>query len=360
MESASQPLVSVVSPVHNEAEYLAECIESVLAQTYQNWDYTIIDNCSTDGSLEIARRYAGIDRRIRIHKNQQFLRTLPNFNLALRQISPTSKYCKVVLGDDWIFPECLERMVAVAEEHPSAGIVSAYALEGSQVKWMGLPYPSRLISGREICRMHFLEAVYVFGSPTTVLYRADLVRRHDPFYNEANIHADTEACFALLKTSDFAFVHQVLTFARVRRGSRGTVSRDINTHLGGMLHTLITYGPDYLSREEFEAELDRLLCGYYRFLGKSLIIGRDKMFWDYHNRQLTEAGVGFSRVRLAGGALATLCGAVLNPKDSIEKLLKRRHDRNSADRNRSRGIKPMVTPSLEDTMETRLELEQRD
>jgi cellulose synthase/poly-beta-1,6-N-acetylglucosamine synthase-like glycosyltransferase len=40
-----QPLVSIVTPVYNEAQHLAECIESVLAQTYQNWDYTIIDNC---------------------------------------------------------------------------------------------------------------------------------------------------------------------------------------------------------------------------------------------------------------------------------------------------------------------------
>ena len=54
----SHPFVSIVSPVYNEAEYLAECIDSVLAQTYQNWDYTIVDNCSTDGSVEIAQRYA--------------------------------------------------------------------------------------------------------------------------------------------------------------------------------------------------------------------------------------------------------------------------------------------------------------
>src|SRR6266851_2770139 len=105
MNTTSQPLVSIVTPVYNEAEYLAECIGSVLAQTYQNWDYTIVDNCSTDGSVEIAHRYAAKDQRIRILENQQFLHAIPNFNVALRQISPTSKYCKVVLGDDRLFPE---------------------------------------------------------------------------------------------------------------------------------------------------------------------------------------------------------------------------------------------------------------
>ena len=59
--SKVQPRVSVVTPVHNEERYLAECIDSVIAQTYQNWDYTIVDNCSTDRSLEIAQAYGEKD-----------------------------------------------------------------------------------------------------------------------------------------------------------------------------------------------------------------------------------------------------------------------------------------------------------
>ena len=127
------PLVSIVTPVYNNEEYLAECIESVLAQTYQNWDYIIVNNCSTDKSGEIARRYAAKNPRIRVHDNQQFLRAVPNHNLALRQISPESKYCKIVFADDWIFPHCIEEMVAVAEEHSSVGIVGAYGLQEHEI-----------------------------------------------------------------------------------------------------------------------------------------------------------------------------------------------------------------------------------
>ncbi|MCB0227477.1 MAG: glycosyltransferase, partial [Anaerolineae bacterium] len=57
-QTARQPLVSVVTPVYNTDKYLADCIESVLAQSYDNWEYVIINNCSTDRSLEIAQRYA--------------------------------------------------------------------------------------------------------------------------------------------------------------------------------------------------------------------------------------------------------------------------------------------------------------
>jgi len=324
MNFTLNPLVSIVTPVYNEVACLAECIESVLAQTYQNWEYTIVDNCSTDGSVEIARRYAAKDRRIRIRQNPQFLSVIPNHNIALRQISPQSKYCKVVLGDDWIFPNCLEKMVCLAEAHPSIGIVGAYALEGPRVSCAGLPYQSSLVCGREICRRHLLEGLYVFGSANAVLYRADLVRARDPFYNEANIHADTEVCFALLKTCDFGFVHQILTFTRVRAGSLATISEARHTYFASMLQLVLTYGSEFLTPKECETWMVQHLSGYYRFLGKSLISGRDKAFWDYHRRELTKAGVGFSRVRVAKGILATLCNAALNPKDTVERILQRR------------------------------------
>lgn len=334
MSKTVEPLVSIVTPVHNEEGHLAECIESILAQTYENWDYTIVDNCSTDASLEIARRYAAKDRRIRICENRQLLEAIPNHNLALHQISPASKYCKVVFGDDWIFPECLERMVRVAEEHPSVGMVGAFVLEGGDVKCTGLPYPSTVIGGREICRRHLLERLYVFGSANSVLYRSDLVRSHHPFYNAANIHADTEACFALLKTSDFGFVHQVLTFSRVRLGSLTTRSDYMQTNLASTLRILVTHGPAYLAREELAERLSRHLSAYYEYLAKILMLSREQEIWDYHKAKLAEAVVGFSHVRLAMAALGLLCGAALTPKESIQKLVKRLKAWNLGDRKR--------------------------
>jgi len=329
MNSASEPLVSIVTPVYNEEQYLAECIESVLAQTYQHWDYTIVDNCSTDGSVEIAQRYAARDRRIRIHRNKQFLPVIPNHNSALRQVSPESKYCKVVLGDDWIFPMCLEQMVAVAETHPSIGIVGAYALEGERVALTGLPFPTAMVRGRDICRRHLLENLHIFGSANAVLYRGDLVRNHNPFYNEENIHADTEVCFSLLKTCDFGFVHQILTFTRVRPGSLNTASNEFHTYFASILQLLLTHASDYLTPDERENLLAHHLTEYYSFLGKSLMMNRGRQFWDYHKRQLTTSGIGFSRVRLALGFLAALYHASANPRSTLRSFVQGKHAHNS-------------------------------
>jgi glycosyltransferase involved in cell wall biosynthesis len=329
---STPPQVSIVTPVYNEAEHIGECIESVLAQTYGNWDYTIVDNCSTDGTLEIARRYAARNSRIRICENQHFLPVIANHNAAFRQISSRSKYCKVVLGDDWIFPECVERMVQIAEAHPSVGIVGAYALEGDRVVCTGLPYARRCISGRELCRRHLLEDLHVFGSANSLLFRADLIRMRDPFLNEANVHADTEACFELLKTSDFGFVHQVLTYTRVRPNSLTASGKEFQTNLPGMLQLLGAHGREYLTEQEFDGYLRRHLSVYYRYLGKSCLRRRnDAAFWAYHQQKLIEAGVGFIRGRIALGMLEELGASLLNPKQTFDKLCRRKAARPEAD-----------------------------
>src|ERR1043166_1469914 len=101
MSADSHPLVDVVTPVYNGKKYLAECIESVLAQTYQNWEYIIVDNCSKDGTLEVARRYEQRDKRIRVIHNETLLPQAKNFNFTVQQISADSEYCKFVQGDDF-------------------------------------------------------------------------------------------------------------------------------------------------------------------------------------------------------------------------------------------------------------------
>src|SRR5262245_7467930 len=133
MSATEHPTVSVVTPFYNTADYLEECIESVLAQTYRDFEYVLVDNCSTDGSSEIAARAAGRDPRVRIVRNATLLPQVPNYNHALRQMAPGSRYCKLVQADDALMPRCLEEMVALAEAHPSVAMVSSYRMRGERV-----------------------------------------------------------------------------------------------------------------------------------------------------------------------------------------------------------------------------------
>jgi glycosyltransferase involved in cell wall biosynthesis len=307
-----EPRVSVVTPVYNGERYLAECIESVRNQVYSNWDYTIVDNCSSDRTFEIAERYAARDSRIKVVRNGRFVSATANHNVAFGKISADSKYCKMVLADDFLFPRCIEEMVQVGETHSSVGIVGAYGLYGSEVVWGGLPYPSTIINGRELCRWRLRGGPYVFGTPTSVMFRCDVIRGNQPFFDEASQHPDTEACFDALQRWDFGFVHQVLSFTRVDdEGLSADWRKYGGFGKGGALADLVRFGPVYLDPEERETRLVEHLRQYYRFLGREALHRRDPDFWRHHRERLSSVGMTLDRSRVGVAAAIAMIDAVL-------------------------------------------------
>jgi len=323
-----EPLVTVLTPVYNGERYLRECIQSVLNQTYRNWEYVIVNNCSTDATGAIAAEYASGDPRVRLHNNTAFVTAMQNHDIAFRSISAQSKYCKVVHADDWLFPECLTRMVDLAERHPSVGVVGAYSLEGDRVILDGLPYPSTVVAGRTMGRWYLLGGPYVFGNPSAVLYRADLVRQRQPFYRERwPLWADLDACLDLLRGNDFGFVHQVLTFTRRHAGATSQFAQQVNTYMLGGLELLVRHGPAYLDSRELKLRLEEMVRAYRRFLGQSLFQRpTDKEFWHYHMTGLREIGLPMTWPTVAGAALLAVFEVLGYPLRAARKvLLRSRH-----------------------------------
>jgi glycosyltransferase involved in cell wall biosynthesis len=327
MNTPNAPLVTVLTPVYNGERYLAECIESVLAQTYENWEYIILNNCSRDGTLEIATRYAAADRRIRVLSNDSTLDVISNHNRAFGLIRADSKYCKVVSADDWLQPQCLEQMVSVAEANPSVGIVGSYQLSGGGtdwgdwcIKWGQIPYPSVVVPGRQIGRIYMLGGPDVYGSPTSLLYRADLVRSQDRFYPNSTAEADTSACCRCMSHTDYGFVHQVLSYERVHNVRVTTRSRSLNAYISSRIGDLLTYGSAFLSPEERSKRLTEMFEEYYDYLATSVIRRREREFWTVHQRLLSELGYPLSRPRLARHVLKAVVRLTLNPVDALSKL----------------------------------------
>ena len=111
------------------------------------------------------------------------------------------------------------------------------------------------------------------------------------------------------------------------------------------LYNLVTHGREFLTEEEFEDCLHRRISEYYNFLAVSLVRGRrDKKFWDYHKRKLTEAGVGFSRLHLVGTMLARSCEAALSPYETMRKLREGRNLTVGQVGKRNRGHKTIPGP----------------
>ena len=299
-QSSNSPLVGIITPVHNGADFLRQCIESVQAQTWQNWVYVILDNASTDGSGEIAAEFAARDSRIRVVRCDDLLPIIQNHNRAfdvLLQQVPEARYCKPLMADDRLFPTCIEQLVNAALFNPAIGLAACMGYDGEKALFFGLPYPSPHVPGRDIGRLALLQCVYVCGPPSSLLIRTDLIRKLRPFYTEDHMHADVEASFAMLREADLAFVHQVLTFNQAD-GAPTTGARHFDVREVCALSVLLRYGSSFLDAGELTQALNNAWYDYYRALALGALKRNDGEYWSYHHRWLHSHGYQLDKLRL--------------------------------------------------------------
>jgi len=113
-----KPLVSIISPAYNHEKYVSDCIRSVQAQTYTNWELVIIDDGSTDSTFHLAASCATEDNRIKVfsQKNIGIFRLAESYNFALSKCK--GKYIAILECDDLWLPGKLEKQVELLEKNP--------------------------------------------------------------------------------------------------------------------------------------------------------------------------------------------------------------------------------------------------
>jgi glycosyltransferase involved in cell wall biosynthesis len=283
-------LVSVVTPVYNGGKFLRECIESVLAQSYGAFEHVILDNASTDETRAIAESYARQDRRIRLFRNERTLPLIENWNRSLELISPESRYCQTLHGDDRLYPDCLARLAGLAERNDGVGVVGSLRLRGEAVQCQGLPEDQEVFDGAHVARLFLREQVFALA-PTSGMVRSDIVRTRRPYYPARYLHADLAVYFAILDGTKFGFVHEVLAFSRTHADSiTSTLTERKRTLLRDWLMILQEFGDRYFTTDEL-AELERrFLRRYYRILLRETLLGAGRDFRRYHLEGLRRAG----------------------------------------------------------------------
>ena len=168
MTPTETPRVSVLLTTYNRERYIADSIESVLAQTFQDFEIVVSDNCSTDRTLSIAEEYARRDPRIRVFVNERNVGQFPNRNLAAeRARAPLLKYHD---SDDLMYPHCLDVMVTMMALEPDAG----FGLSSGWV-WPGGPCPMLLTPRMAYQREYFGSGLFMCG-PAGAIFRADVFR----------------------------------------------------------------------------------------------------------------------------------------------------------------------------------------
>lgn len=135
------PAISVVMPVYNTEQYVAKAIESILNQTFKDFEFIIINNGATDGSGAIIDAYAEKDPRIRVIRNKENVFIAKARNKAIE--TATGEYLYLIDSDDWALPDMLEVMYDRAKKHNAQYVVAGYYMDyyvnGKEVSYKVCP-----------------------------------------------------------------------------------------------------------------------------------------------------------------------------------------------------------------------------
>lgn len=167
------PLVSVVIPVFNCVSYIDATVQSILGQTFRDFELVVSDNASTDGTWEALQRYAG-DPRVRLTRLPSTIPATENFNHVTGLA--TGEYVKAVCADDVLYPDCLEVAVKELTAHPSAvlAVSSRDVIDASGnivLRNRGLAGLSGEITGTEAIRRSVMAGTNIYGEPPSALFR---------------------------------------------------------------------------------------------------------------------------------------------------------------------------------------------
>ncbi|ARM31002.1 glycosyltransferase family 2 protein [Prosthecochloris sp. HL-130-GSB] len=232
MGISGQPLVTVTIPMYNNAKFIRQTIDSVLCQTYTNFELLVYDDCSNDGSYDIVA--ALDDPRIRLFRNSRNLGPEGNWNKAVSCIN--GKYVKLLCGDDVLFPHCLEKQVA-AFEQGSAGDISLVCAQRTIIDPESNPLIKKinLVEGGrhasvDITRKLIRMGTNILGEPVCGLYPSRLLSRTRGYNAIVPYTIDLDFWLQLLKLGDLYMIDEPLCAFRISEESWSSRIGDLRYH----------------------------------------------------------------------------------------------------------------------------------
>jgi len=222
--------VSVILPNYNHAQYLPKRIESILNQTYQNFELIILDDCSTDNSrelLEVYRNHPKVSNLVFNEKNSgnPFYQWYKGIKLS------KGKYIWIAESDDWAEPDFLENLVPVMEQNPSVGLAYSNSIieindvvtddfatvknKRYQTSHWAEPY---LISGADEIRQFLLRDCTV-NNASAVLMRRELLLDIFPIHELFRFSGDWYCYLRIAAVADVYYTNKSLNHYREHKSN---------------------------------------------------------------------------------------------------------------------------------------------
>ena len=207
--SVNDSLVSIIVPIYNAEKYLDSCIQSVLRQTYTNWELILIDDGSTDKSGRIAEEYGFADERITVFHQKNL-----GVSLARNQgiDEATGNYVVFLDADDELIEDCLAKTVNIAEE-TNADVVAGRSCETQEL------FQDRIIwTGAEALENSLKDHLFTYSACAKLIRREFIGKTR--FTPDIRINEDSYFVFQLLcKQNVFVLTNDVIYFYRANSES---------------------------------------------------------------------------------------------------------------------------------------------
>ena len=223
-----RPRVSVCIPLYQKADYVGRTIDSVLAQTFTDFELVVLDNASTDGSAEVVARYD--DPRVRLVRNAETLPMIDDFDAAVRETR--APLVKLLNADDLIEPEALARQVAIMDAEPGVAVVSSrHHLVDDEDRIVArdrvLDTPD--LVGRQdraaVVRRVVRHGGNPLGGPANMLFRRSAFEAIGGFPTDDSFVLDVALAVRLTTVGDFYGLPETLARFRLAVDSEGAADR---------------------------------------------------------------------------------------------------------------------------------------
>ena len=202
-------LVSVITPSYNCARFIEETIRSVQAQTWQNWEMVIVDDCSTDNSVDVIQRIAKDDARIRLMQHQWNGGPAVSRNIAIENAK--GRYIAFLDSDDLWLPEKLEKQLAFIKKKDAALVYSGYQKITEEGELKGVVHPPKQVTYNDMLRSNYI------GCLTAVYDRQKIGKCYMPIIAKRQDHA---LWLKILKQTPVAYcLEEVLAHYRIQSNS---------------------------------------------------------------------------------------------------------------------------------------------
>lgn len=209
----SIPKVSICIPVRNGEKFIFQAIESALNQTYKNYEIIVIDNASTDGTVNLVSKFFSGNGAVRFFKNHENIGLVGNFNACLQHAR--GEYIKFLCADDLISPTCIDKMVKALDENLSCALVvsQCHMINGNglNISRRGHLGRKKKLLGAYVINRCLFGTNYI-GEPSSVMFRRQQASRG--FRSEFTHLMDLEMWFYLLEQGDLYNISESLCSIR--------------------------------------------------------------------------------------------------------------------------------------------------